>query len=114
MSIKIIIERKFKESPNVDDVRIINDLRINAMQQNGYIGGETLVDSVDNRTVVVLSSWTGFEAWGTWVNSWKRQQLEAKLRLRLREPEKIRSLLLGSSSLIESFERIVHDFDVAV
>jgi heme-degrading monooxygenase HmoA len=114
MTVKIIIKRKFKEAPNLSDVRTINELRINAMRQKGYISGETLVDSVDNRTVAVLSSWTDLEAWETWADSRKRQQLEAKLSLSLREPEKIRSYLLGSSYLIETFEKIAHDVDVAV
>ncbi len=114
MSVKIAIKRKFKEIPNADDIRNINDLRINAMQQKGYIGGETLVDSVDNRTVVVLSTWIDMEAWKTWLDSRERQHLEATLSQSLREPEKIRTYLLGSSSLSDVFERIVHNFDVAV
>ncbi len=33
MSVKIIIERKFKDAPNVEDIRTINDLRIKVMRQ---------------------------------------------------------------------------------
>ena len=114
MSVKIIIERKFKDAPNVEDIRTVNDLRIKAMRQKGYISGETLVDPEDNRRVVVLSSWTSLEGWATWLNSPERQQLEAKLAPHLEEPTTIRNFLLGSDSLLGAFERIVHDFDVAV
>jgi heme-degrading monooxygenase HmoA len=114
MSVKIIIERKFNDAPNVEAIRTINNLRINAMRQKGYISGETLVDPQDNRKIVVLSSWSSLEGWEAWLNSPERQQLEAKLVSHLEEPETIRNFLLGSDSLLGAFERIVHDFDVAV
>ncbi len=114
MSVKIIIERRFKGLPDVEDIRTINEIRINAMRQKGYITGETLVDTVDNLRVVVLSSWSSLEGWEAWLNSPERQQLEATLASHLEESATIRTFLLGSDSLLGAFERIVHDVDAAV
>ena len=43
MSVKIMIERKFKEAPVPENLQAIDELRINAMQQEGYVSGETFV-----------------------------------------------------------------------
>ena len=58
MSVKIIIDRKFKEDPLPENFKDINKLRIKAMQQGGYISGETLIGLEDNRSVIVLSNWS--------------------------------------------------------
>ena len=78
MSAKIIIERKFKETPTPENFRVINDLRRKAMRQKGYISGETLAD-FDNNHVVVLSTWSSLDPWKWWVNSEERKVLEKEL-----------------------------------
>ena len=104
MTVKIMIERQFKEAPKVDDVRILNDLRIGALGQNGYIGGETLVDAEDNKKLVVLSAWTSIEDWEIWRDSTERKQLEDKLSHKLEEPVKVRPFLFGAESLRKVLE----------
>ena len=48
MSIKILIERKFKEAATEANLKVIEDIRIKALRQRGYIGGETRVNVDDN------------------------------------------------------------------
>ena len=55
MTVKILLERKFKEDPSLEEIKIINELRIGAMQRKGYVSGETLVDLNDHRRIVVIS-----------------------------------------------------------
>ena len=105
MSVKNFIDRKFTDAPNLDAIRNINDLRIKAMRQKGYISGETLVDPEDNRRVVGLSSWSSLAGWEARLNSPERQQMEANLAPHLEEPAAIRNFLLGSDSLLGSFEK---------
>ena len=69
MTVKILLERKFKKEPSVAEIKIINELRIGAMQQNGYVSGETLVDVNDHKRIVVISVWANTSAWETWKNS---------------------------------------------
>ena len=112
MTIKIIIERQFKEAPKAEDIRVLNDLRIRAMGQEGYISGETLVDVEDHAKTVVLSVWSDLEDWEIWRNSKERKMLEDKLSQNLEE-EKIRVFRLGADSLRELLTKVIHDSDTA-
>ena len=113
MTVKIIIDRQFKEAPRADDIRVLNDLRIRAMGQNGYISGETLVDVEDNKKLVVMSVWSDIEDWETWRDSGERNRLETELSSFLEEPAKIRAFMLGADSLRKILEQVVHDSELA-
>ena len=109
MTIKILIERKFKEDPSLEEIKTINELRISAMQRKGYISGETLVDLNDHRRIVVISVWANKAVWEAWVNSDERRKLEANLDKNLKQLPIIRSFILGADYLEEVFEEVVHD-----
>jgi heme-degrading monooxygenase HmoA len=113
MAVKIIIDRKFKEAPMPESLKVINELRILAMQQSGYISGETLVGIEDIQNVVVLSSWSSFEDWERWENSQDRRKLENELTPHLEEPVKIRPFLLGADAIRKLFAKVVHDSEIA-
>ena len=112
MSVKIIIERRFKEPPVQENLRAIEAIRIHAMWQKGYVSGETLVNSENNRDVVVLSTWSDFDDFNTWSNSQERTKLENELTPHLEGPAKISSFMLGADAIDEMFEKIVHDSEV--
>jgi heme-degrading monooxygenase HmoA len=112
MTVKILLERKFKEEPNLEEIKIINELRIGAMQQAGYVGGETLVDFDDHRRIVVISVWTNKAAWEKWEKSDQRRIIEANLNENLRQRPIIRSFMLGADYLGDVFEEVVHDSEV--
>lgn len=113
MTVKIIIDRRFKENPTADEIRIFNDLRIRAMGLNGYISGETLVDVEDNKKIVVLSVWTDVGDWETWRDSLEREKLEAELASHLEEPAKIRVFRLGADSLRKILTESMHKSELA-
>lgn len=108
MTVKILIERKFKEEPSLEEIKVINELRIGAMQQKGYVSGETLVDLNDNRRIVVISVWANTAAWEAWVNSEERRKIEANLNKNLKQLPIIRSFMLGADYLGGVFEEVVH------
>jgi heme-degrading monooxygenase HmoA len=112
MTVKILLERKFKEEPSLEEIKIINELRIGAMQQIGYVSGETLVDSDDHRRIVVISVWANKAAWEKWKNSDQRRKLEANLNENLKQRPIIRSFMLGADYLGGVFEEVVHDSEV--
>jgi heme-degrading monooxygenase HmoA len=112
MTVKILLERKFKEDPTLDEIKIINELRIGAMHQNGYVGGETLVDLDDHRKIVVISVWTSKAAWEKWKNSDQRRIIEANLNENLKQRPIIRSFMLGADYLGDVFEEVVHESEV--
>ena len=113
MTVKIIIDRQFKEAPRAADIRVFNDLRIRAMGHNGYISGETLVDVEDNKKIVVMSVWTSVDDWETWRDSGERKNLESELSPYLEEPAKVRAFMLGADSLRKILAQVVHDSELA-
>jgi len=113
MTVKIMIDRQFKEGPKADDIRILNDLRIRAMGQNGYISGETLVDVEDNKKIVVMSVWTSLEDWEIWKESGERKKYDTELSSYLEEPTKVRAFMLGADSLRKILGQVVHDSELA-
>ena len=109
MTVKILLERKFKEDPSLEEIKTINELRIGAMQRKGYISGETLVDINDHRRIVVISVWANKAEWEAWVKSDERRKLEANLEKNLIQAPIIRSFMLGADYLGGVFEEVVHD-----
>ena len=84
-----------------------------AMQQKGYVSGETLLDLEDERTVVVLSVWSSLDDWKTWLNSQERCKLESELTPHLQEPVKISPFMLGADGISKVFSKFVHGSEVA-
>ncbi len=68
MAVKILIERKFKEDPSLEEIKTINELRTGAMQRKGYISGETLIDLNDHRRIVVISLRANKAGWEACMN----------------------------------------------
>ncbi|MCK5642590.1 MAG: antibiotic biosynthesis monooxygenase [Gammaproteobacteria bacterium] len=113
MSVKILLERKFKEAPKVEQIEAINELRLRAMQRKRYISGETLVDLKDNRRIVVISVWANIEEWEDWFNSEERRKLEAKLDKYLEESLTVKSFMFGADYLGDVFTEVLHDSETA-
>ncbi len=103
MSVKIMIVRKFKEAPSEEDLRGIDELRIKALRQKGYIGGETVVNCDDNREVMVLSAWSSLEDWETWARDQERDKLEDELASRLEGPVKTGAFMPSADYMKEKF-----------
>jgi len=96
MSVKIVIERKFKGAPTEDDLRVIDEIRIQALRNRGYIGGETVVNADNGREVLVFSAWSSVDDWKTWYGKKDWQDLEKALMPHLEEPAKIRVFMPGA------------------
>jgi heme-degrading monooxygenase HmoA len=78
MSTRIMIERKFKNPITSDILRIIDEIRVKALRQRGYVGGETVVNADDDRDVLVISSWASVNDWEAWYETkdWKDYEKE--------------------------------------
>lgn len=113
MTVKVLVERKFKEDLSLEEVKTINELRIGAMHRKGYVSGETLIDLKDHRRIVVISVWSNRDGWEKWKNSDERSKLEAKFDKNLKQASIIRSFMLGVDYLGGVFEEAVHDAEVS-
>lgn len=99
MSVKILIERKFKDAVPPEMLEVLDEIRIKALRNRGYIGGETVVNVDDSREVVVLSAWSSVEDWKTWYGAKEWKELEKKLSPELQEPTKIRGFMPAADYL---------------
>lgn len=99
MSIKIMIDRKFKEPVSPDILKVIEDIRIKALRQRGYIGGETMLEAGDDRHLLVISLWSSVKDWETWYEGKDWKSLEKQLGPHLAEPVKVRVFIPGADYL---------------
>lgn len=86
MLVKVLITRRIKAGSEVDVLLTLNSLRARAMDQPGYISGETLVGHDDPRKLVVVSTWESLEQWLRWKDDPSRAQAEVGLEGHLLEP----------------------------
>ncbi len=79
MQAKILIKRKFIKGKKREIIALLRELRAMAMQQPGYISGETL-SAVDHpQTVMVIGTWQDMESWHNWRENNTRKTLEQML-----------------------------------
>ncbi len=88
--IKVLLERTIKGKHVQEITRLLRMLRLLAMQQPGYISGETLheVDAPNN--YLVISAWYSLEQWQAWLSSRERQKLQAELDGFMEAPTRVR------------------------
>ncbi len=79
MLTKVIIKRDIKEGKEKHFFSLLKNLRSAAIQQEGYISGETLICAEKTNRVLVVSKWESLEAWNDWKNDIKRQEIDVRL-----------------------------------
>lgn len=96
MIAKILIKRRFKEGNIPQIVALLNELRSLAMNQPGYMSGETLVKRGQPNIMVVISTWQDKDAWDAWKASDGRNKFEAMLEVYQEGPTEYEEFLVGS------------------
>lgn len=86
MSVKVLITRRFKQGTLVDIMLGLTNLRTGAMNQPGYITGETLINREDPHKMVVISTWKSEDVWEKWRSSAERLALDVELEPYLTGP----------------------------
>jgi heme-degrading monooxygenase HmoA len=83
--IRVIIEYQSKGSPRF--LALLRDIRVQAMKQPSYVSGETLVNTEDRSSIVVISTWQSLKEWRNWRASETRAKLEKETEaFLLKEP----------------------------
>lgn len=90
--VKVLMERTIRGQNVSHIVRLLRHLRIMAMQQPGYISGETLHGVDDPNYYLVISTWESPEQWQQWVNNPERQRLAAEIDSYLQSPTRMKVL----------------------
>jgi len=88
--VKVLLERVIKGKNVGEIVRLLRQLRIKAMQQPGYISGETLHAVDDPNLYLVISTWESLAHWQSWVHNPERQKLQAEIDTYLQSPTRER------------------------
>lgn len=88
--VKVLLEREIKGKHVKEIVRLLRQMRVLAMQQPGYISGETLHAVDDPNYYLVISTWESLADWEKWYNSPERQKLQAELDTYLTSPTRMR------------------------
>jgi heme-degrading monooxygenase HmoA len=78
MAIRVLMRRKFSE----DKAEALRDLtgkmRVLAMDQSGYVSGETLKRIDRPGESLVISKWKTREAWENWYKTAERKNMQNK------------------------------------
>ena len=75
--IKVMIERDTSDSDKIGPFLL--ELRAAAMQNPGYISGETLVNIDDPKNVITISTWSNLSDWHAWERSTERRKIYEKI-----------------------------------
>jgi heme-degrading monooxygenase HmoA len=79
MPVKIIIKRKVPENTIQVLLPLLNQLRKLAMNEKGYISGETLKRVDRPGESMVISTWQSIEAWRAWLLKQERIDMQNKI-----------------------------------
>ena len=85
MIVKVMIKRKIKEGKAREVFSLLNKFRSAAMNQKGYITGETLMNHDNPREILVISMWQDMENWLKWRENPERKANETILERWLEE-----------------------------
>ena len=79
MAVKVIIKRKVPESQAREMIPLFRKMRAMAMNQEGYIAGETLRNMNDPEDFIVISNWQSSDHWVKWLESGDRQKIQSQI-----------------------------------
>lgn len=96
MTVKVVITRRFKEGKGLALLSLLNKLRGNAMNQPGYITGETLVGHDDPHKLVVIGTWQSVDHWLSWKNNEDRTREEKEIEHLLEDPARYEVFSFGT------------------
>lgn len=88
--VKVLLERTIKGKHVNKIVRLLRQMRVLAMQQPGYISGETLHAVNDPNHYLVISTWESLDHWQAWSENPERLKLQAEIDSYLESPTILR------------------------
>ncbi|MEF8822809.1 MAG: antibiotic biosynthesis monooxygenase [Desulfohalobiaceae bacterium] len=77
--IKVLIKRHIPAEKGKQILPLFKKMRAMAIDQPGYISGETLRNYNDPEDYLVISVWNSPEDWQSWLESKERQQVQEEI-----------------------------------
>jgi len=88
--IRVMIDRHCQPGREEQLRNLLIELRTAALQQHGYVSGETLRETGDPLNFVVISTWTTLEYWKAWQTARQRLAIEEMIEPLLTAPREVR------------------------
>ncbi len=79
MTVKILIKRKASEKQLEALNLLLRRFRVLALEQPGYVSGETLQRLDQPNETLVISTWKSESDWNNWVNNANRRSIQAQI-----------------------------------
>jgi heme-degrading monooxygenase HmoA len=79
MPVKVFIKRKLQDKNAVELTLLLNKLRALALNQPGYLSGETFMRIDKKDECMVIGTWRSLEDWNNWVNNPLRKEVQAEI-----------------------------------
>ena len=79
MPVKVFIKRKLQDKNAVELTLLLNKLRALALNQTGYVSGETFHRIDKQNECMVIGTWRSLEDWNNWVNNPLRIEVQAEI-----------------------------------
>ena len=86
MAVKVLVKRSVQGNLREEAFELLKRIRIKAIDQPGYISGETLIDHYNPENMLVISIWQTIDHWVNWKESDERFEIDAILEKLLEEP----------------------------
>ena len=96
MAVKVIIKRRFREGKAKEVFALLKKFRAEAMDQDGYITGETLIGFDDPQNVLVIATWQSIDNWLKWKEDSGRKAKETVLQQYLEGTTEYEVYILGA------------------
>ena len=106
--VRVIIERRCRPDKEAEIEDLLIELRTKAMQQRGFISGETLKSIDDPMLWLVISTWVDNDTWKAWENSPIRCEIMSRMEPLMFVPEKVSTFSFirqGVSESVHAVER---------
>ena len=95
MIVKVFIKRSIQEGKESEALRLLKEMRFKAMDHDGYISGETLINANNPMEVMVVSNWENIESWVGWKKSDGRATIDAQLEALQGKPTEYEPFVLS-------------------
>ena len=99
MQARILIRRRFRKGNREEIFALLRQFRAAALNQPGYISGETLSVGEDPQTVLVIGTWDDLGSWKKWQASTTRKALEQMLDVYQEGPTEYQEFISGMADM---------------
>lgn len=79
MAVKVLIKRIVPPGKARDLIPLFRNMRSLAINQDGYISGETMRNLDNPEEYLIISSWQSSEDWDKWLKSATRQEVQGRI-----------------------------------